>query len=243
MAVLGAVLVMPYAFELNKDKLAKAPMSMQKLAVLSIVQSLVLFAVVTFIGLLAANHVGLLIVSDLSIVPMAIVLGVLAGVLLMGIEHFVFTPRLPDVLHSTERQIALWKRFAASFYGGISEEVLMRLFLMSGITWLLGLFWQTTEGLPASGAYVVAILISTIVFGLGHLPATAAMTRLTPLIIVRAILLNGIYGILCGLIFWQYGLIAAMVAHFSGDIVIHVIVPLIYHPMTSHDKNPMSQPA
>lgn len=242
MAVLGSILVMPYAFELNKDRLAQVPLSTRKLVVISTIQSIVIFAVVTFIGLLASTHVGLSIQSALEAVPIAIVFGIMAGVLLMGIEHVVFMPRIPDALRQADRQIALWKRFAASFYGGISEEVLMRLFLMSGITWVLGHFWQSTDGLPAVGAYIVAVLIATVVFGIGHLPATAAMTPLTPLVIIRAILLNGIFGILCGWLFWQYGLVAAMVAHFSGDIVIHVIVPLVYQPMISHDKNPMSQP-
>jgi len=35
-------------------------------------------------------------------------------------------------------------------------------------------------------------------FGLGHLPITSTITSITPLIVVRAVLLNGIAGIIFG---------------------------------------------
>jgi len=50
------------------------------------------------------------------------------------------------------------------------EEILMRLFLVSGFAWLLGRFWQNAGGLPTNGAYWTAIFMASILFGLGHLP-------------------------------------------------------------------------
>lgn len=236
-AVMGTALVMPYAFEINKEKLAQVPMSMPKLVILSMIQSTILFAILTFLGLLAADAVGLSITSEFAIVPLAIGLGILASVLLIAIEYFIFRPHMPEVLRKGEGHVALWKRFAASFYGGISEEIMTRLFLVSGIVWVM----NVPLGIELSSVYGVAILIAAILFGVGHLPTTAAMTRLTPLIVVRAIVLNGIFGILCGWLFWQYGLMAAMVAHFTGDIVLHVIVPMVLQPTTSIDSSPSHQ--
>ena len=45
--------------------------------------------------------------------------------------------------------------------------------------------------------------------------------------IVRALVLNGIGGIVFGWLYWKRGLLAAVLAHFSADVVLHVVVPLL----------------
>ena len=40
-----------------------------------------------------------------------------------------------------------------------------------------------------------ANILAAILFGLGHLPATAAIMTITPLVVVRALVLNGFLGI------------------------------------------------
>ena len=47
------------------------------------------------------------------------------------------------------------------------------------------------------------------------------------LVISRAIVLNGIGGVAFGWLYWKHGLESAMIAHFSADIVVHVITPLV----------------
>jgi membrane protease YdiL (CAAX protease family) len=69
----------------------------------------------------------------------------------------------------------------------------------------------------------IAIAVMAVLVGLGHLPATKRLAgRITPLLLTRALLLNGVIGILCGWLFWRSGLEAAVLAHFSADIVYHV---------------------
>lgn len=43
----------------------------------------------------------------------------------------------------------------------------------------------------------------------------------------RAIVLNGLAGVVFGWLFWQFGLVAAMVSHFTTDVVIHGILPAV----------------
>ena len=227
LAVLGALAVIPYAFTLNKDKLAQSPLSPRQLVLATVAQSVILFAVLTFVGMLAADAVGLSIGSAAEQLPLAVLLGVLGATILIALEHYAFQPRLPAALRDADKNIAWWKRLAASLYGGVNEEILARLFLVSGIAWLLGHVWETSAAVPTAGAFWAAIILAAVVFGLGHLPATAAITRLTPLIVGRALLLNGIVSLLFGWLFWQHGLVATMVAHFSADIVIHLAGPLL----------------
>jgi membrane protease YdiL (CAAX protease family) len=68
--------------------------------------------------------------------------------------------------------------------------------------------------------------VAAIIFGLGHLPSTARITALTGIVVVRAIALNGVGGIIFGWLYWKKGLESAMIAHFSADIVLHIITPL-----------------
>ena len=58
-------------------------------------------------------------------------------------------------------------------------------------------------------------MTSALLFGAGHLPTTATLMPLTPLVITRALLLNGLGGIVFGWLYWKRGLLAAMLAHFS----------------------------
>lgn len=86
---------------------------------------------------------------------------------------------------------------------------------------------RTNSGQPTSAVFWLAIILAAIVFGLGHLPATAALgLPLNGLIVTRAIVLNGIPGLAFGWFYWKRGLESAMVAHFSADIILHVILPL-----------------
>jgi membrane protease YdiL (CAAX protease family) len=118
-------------------------------------------------------------------------------------------------------QIAFWKRLLAGVvYGGVTEELLTRLFLVSLLAWGLGFVWKAPSGLPAAGAFVVAIVLAALLFGALHLPATAAIAPLSLMLVTRALLLNGIAGVVFGFLFWRYGLEAAMFAHASAHLVL-----------------------
>ena len=238
LAVFGAAAILPYAFALNREKLAGAKMSLPVLALLSFVQSAVIMAIAVGLGLLAAPPVGLgapyiqaalagepAPASFVQILPLAIGLGALSFAAVALFERFIFGPHVPEALRVSDVNAKPWARFLASFYGGLDEEILFRLFLVSALVWILGRFWQGANGLPADGAYWTAIITSAVLFGLGHLPATQALTPLTPMLVARAVVLNSLVGIACGWLYWKYGLESAMVAHFSADILLHLIGP------------------
>jgi membrane protease YdiL (CAAX protease family) len=121
--------------------------------------------------------------------------------------------------------------FLASFYGGIAEEVLLRLFfvpflclLIIGALRLTGYAktWKYTDSIMW-----ISVIIAAIVFGLAHLPGTAVIMAITPPVVLRAALLNGIGGVVFGWLFFRKGLEFAMVSHFSLDIMLHVLLPLL----------------
>ena len=97
---------------------------------------------------------------------------------------------------------------------------------MSLIAWLGSFISKTVEGKPTGVIFWIANILAAVVFGIAHLPAMALIIPLTPLVITRTILLNGVGGVIFGWLYWKRGLESAMVAHFSADIVLHVLLAL-----------------
>jgi hypothetical protein len=254
LGLFGAAAILPYSFSLAGNKLSKVKLSMPMLALISFLQTAVLITVATGVGLMAAKPVGLgvpyiqaILAGEpalnpfLNLLPPALGLAILAFVLMALLERYVFAAHVPQALGSTDANMPIWKRLLASFYGGFDEEILMRLFLVSGLVWILGRFWQSTNGLPANGAFWTAILLASVLFGLGHLPATRTITPLTPMLVLRAVVLNGIGGIAFGWLYWKYGLEAAMLSHFCADILIHVMGPRFMSHIYNNTENPKVQ--
>jgi len=246
-AVLASIAILPYALELQSSTLASvdSPIPLPVLLVIQTVQNAILFGIMIFIGMILAKRIGLgtpildsvsqgASVSDKvrAILPISIVFGVIAGLVIIGLDVFAFQPALlnelggkADVL-AQSAQPAAWKGFLASFYGGIGEEIQLRLLVMSLIAWIGSFISRTSEGKPTSAIFWIANILAAVLFGLGHLPATANILPLTPLVITRAIVLNGLAGVAFGYLYWKRGLESAMIAHFSADIVLHVVLAL-----------------
>lgn len=222
MGLLGGIAIFPYSSALRPEITLTT-----KMIILSVVQSLIIMIFIAWIGLKSTDTLGLSLFSPAKKIWIAVLAGLLIGFLILVFDKIIFAPHLPEAFTEVSAHISLWKRFLACFYGGITEELLMRWFLLSGILWLLSRFWTNGDGSAAIGAFWIANIIVAILFGLGHLPATAALAKLSPLLISRALILNGAGGIIFGVIFWKYGLFAAMVSHFSADIVLHVISSLL----------------
>ena len=98
---------------------------------------------------------------------------------------------------------------------------------MTLIAWIFFKIKKTEEGKPTKIGMWLAIILSAIIFGIGHLPTVLAIATPTPLLITRITLLNAVGGIIFGWLYWKKGLESAMISHFSADIVLHVIVPLL----------------
>jgi membrane protease YdiL (CAAX protease family) len=243
----GLIAILPYSLALQQKTLAaiQLPMPLWMLISLQIAQQVVIFAIAIGLGLLLANRVGLglpTLEAKLAgesvwarvkaFLPLSVVLGVAGSVMVVAIDAYIFGPALAAELGDKasvlglQSQPAAWKGLLASFYGGINEEVLLRLFLMTLLAWLGKFVSKTAEGKPTSIVFWIANILAAILFGLGHLPATATLLPLTPLVIARAVVLNGLLGIAFGYLYVKYGLEAAMASHFSADLVLHVLLAL-----------------
>jgi hypothetical protein len=240
-AIFGTLAVLPYALALQASVIEKvtATVPFGVLVLVQTIQNVVLFGIVTSIGLLLAKRIGLgapllerffageKITDHIKpfLLP-TILFGVVGGLVIIGLDKFVFMPALTTELiqgGADKIQTTRWQGFLASFYGGIGEEILLRLFLMSLLAWLGKFVSHTADGEPTAGVLWTANILAAILFGLGHLPATAAIMTITPLVVIRALVLNGLLGVGFGYFYSKYGLESAMLSHFSADIILHVV--------------------
>lgn len=247
-ATLGAACVLPYVDALTPalgQAATRLGLPVSLVALLSVFQSAVILAVITFSGLWAAGKLGLgtpwvdawfggTPPPDLRRAAFtAVALGLAAGVVLLALDLCLFLPLSPQDVGPLLRQAQppAWMGLLAGLEGGITEEVELRLFLLSFLA--LGLRNARNLLVGARGVdltpavFWTANAIAAVLFGLGHLPMTSHLVALTPLIVTRAIVLNGLVGLLTGYLFWRRGIELAMLCHFSADIVLHVVAPLL----------------
>ena len=110
---------------------------------------------------------------------------------------------------------------AAVVYGGVIEEVMLRLFFMSLLAFLLQKLFRKGPG--TTGLLIAANLIAALLFAAAHLPATAMLMDLTPMILFRCFLLNGGLGLAFGWLYRKFGLRYAMLAHAGCHVVSKLI--------------------
>ncbi len=234
----GAGAAVPLALEIFRPLIQSAPPPTAPLPLLVIVgaaQNLVLFAVVIGVGLLLARKLGLgapLLEKSLyhetsparlrdSLkygAPVGIVVGIILVVIIIpAAPHF---PGLPFVAAS---RAPVWKRLLVCFYGGIDEEVLTRLFLLTLVAWLGSKILQSQKDRLSPAIFWIANVVVAVLFGLGHLPAASRVMQITPEVVIVALALNGIAAVSFGYLYWKRGLESAMIAHFCADFVLYVV--------------------
>ena len=229
--------VFPYVANVQSDVLRTINQPLIVIFLAQLLQTAILFSICIFFGLYFAKKINFktpvieaflekrgpaAIIND--IVPISALLGIVAAVAIYAVD-VMFTHAGAGL--STHQDYApAWQKLLAAVYGGTSEEILMRLFLMSLLVWLGTKIFR--QAAPAKTTIIISIIIAAIIFGLGHLPITASLTAITPLIIVRAVVLNGIGGIIFGCLYWKKGLESAMIAHFTADVFLLTILPLLF---------------
>lgn len=237
MMLFGNFASLPYILMLNGIPISALSMEAILQLVLSTLLQQALFSVVLFLGMVLSRKIGMgtpLIDAWsegkkvkgklVDIAKRSIKIGVLVGIALFMIDAVVFA-YLFSMLTEAPGEPYIIEGFLASFYGGIVEEILMRLFLMSFFVWITFKISKTKKGMPTNFGIWLSIILSSIIFGIGHLSAAG---MLTPIIVARVVILNGIAGIAFGWLYWKRGLEASIIAHFSTDIMLHVVLFTIY---------------
>lgn len=153
----------------------------------------------------------------------ALWVGILGGVAMILPDMLYFGKQSQAVMDSYAGKPTLVYIFGCLTYGGIIEEVMLRLFFMSLVAFILHKIFGKNALMPSQTVLTVANIVSALLFAVGHLPTTFMLLGNTPILIIRCLLLNGGLGFLFGWLYQKYGLRYAMIAHGGCHIVSKLI--------------------
>lgn len=198
--------------------------SVDLLTVITVLQTVMIACFCGFVGYIITDKIGLIqkpFAFKKKGLAMALLFGAILGIAL-GVDHFTSGALYPEIQASNIVSFSVNGVMAGIFYGGIIEEVMMRLFFMSLVTliiWKVFFRKYTKENIPQK-VYVIANILACLLFAVGHIPATIGIFgQLDLFIVVRCFVLNGVAGYLFGELFRKYGIGYAMTAHAVAHIV------------------------
>lgn len=203
------------------------------LKLLSLVQPAVFVAVAVLVGVVLAAKVGLSSpvaeaaasggdpVSAFKPQIMPGFVGGLAGGVSLVLIASILKPFLsPEVLARLGEFGKVLPLPTRLLYGGIIEELLLRWGLMTLLVWAAWRLFQKGRGQPKPAFFVGAILVSSLLFAVGHLPvAFLLFPEPTFALIVFALVGNSAFGLIAGYLYWKKGLESAMLAHALTHVV------------------------
>ena len=212
----------------------EVPQITPALKVLSLIQPAVLLSVAVLLGLVLAPNVGLSApVAEAAagsgqplgralqpqIVPGLI--GGFAGGVAIVLNWFLLKPFLPPQFVAKSAELnGLLPLPTRLLYGGITEELLLRWGFMTVLVWAAWRLFQRGRGEPQAIYFIAAIVVSAIVFGLGHLPlALMLVPDAGAALIFYVISSNFIFGAIAGYLYWKKGLESAILAHMMAHVV------------------------
>ena len=229
-ALVGGFFTVRYQFalyppEIMDEALAQVG-SAAVLYVISLIQTCLYAAVCGFVGYLLADSLGLIKPFKLTAQPVlfTVAISLAGGAALALLDTFVFAPIIGEeaILGSVDALLSFDGWVASLLYGGVIEEVMLRLFFMTLIAWVISkIFYRNTSaGELPSRVFIMANILAALLFAAGHLPATVmTFGGLTPALLIRCFLLNGGCAIGFGWLYRKHGIGYAMLAHAGCHVV------------------------
>jgi hypothetical protein len=158
----------------------------------------------------------------------ALATGIMLGLIVVGLA-WGLQREAPDAEQPFTVPPA-WEGLLASAGAGIREEIWFRLGCMT-ILACAGMYltrpWTGPRVGPPDAVVWAANLFAAFLFAAIHIPQTLLLAEPSARALAFVILGNGLPGLAFGWLYWRFGLISAMVAHFGMDLVLKVIVPLL----------------
>lgn len=228
-SIFAAIYQIAMLNESMKQQIISRLGSIEALIPIAALQGVIFTFIATFIGLKLARKVNLKLnfKFDRKSFILSIIIGLITALIITVSDSFIFAGYLPTTI--TTYVFSPIYLITGILYGGIIEEILLRLLVMSLFVLILWkLFARTKDDKNISNwIYITAIILSTILFAAGHLPLTIQSIGLSTPILIRCFVLNGIGGIGFGYLYWKKGLAYSMCAHAAT----HIFMQLLFMPI------------
>ena len=228
-AIVAIIFTCLYQFEMYPPEILEEAVaqvgSMAIVWIITVVQNVGLIMFCCFFGCILAKKLGLWkpIKFEKRTLTVTLILSVIAGII-FSLDPWTFGNLIDGIKESTAAGMTVYGIIASILYGGIIEEILMRLFVMSLIAFLISkIFYKKSEEIPAK-VFVIANIVAALLFAAGHLPTTlVTFGELSPMLLFRCFLFNGGFGMLFGWLYRKHGLHYAMISHATVHIVSKII--------------------
>ena len=221
--LIGLYLIDSYPAEIREQIIAQG-IDGVALGIISGIQYAGYGLVLGAVGIVLANKIGLWrdeIVFEKKPIILGLIWGVIGGVALIGFDLLWFGREVVAIGESYLVKPSVAYILGSIILGGVVEEVMLRLFMMSLAAFLLLKIFKNCN---IEAALIIANVVSAMLFAAGHLPVTDILFGLTPLVIFRCFLLNGGVGLAFGWLYRKHGIQYAMIAH----AFCHVVSKLIW---------------
>ena len=235
MGAIGGFLTGVYAMESLDPELLRQAISQlgskETVLALTALQSLGYAVICGVFGVILSEKIGLwrriTFEKDKLSAPLAISL--IGGLALSVGDYYIFGSFIERVKNSYEVKPSITYILASFTYGGVVEEVMLRLFVMSLIAFIITRVFYKNEKVAPVAALVTANIISALLFAAGHIPATIqTFGGLSPVILIRCFVMNGAFGLAFGWLYRKYGIQYAMLAHFGCHFISKRIWLLVF---------------
>ena len=218
--IVGGYCIGLYSYDILSIELLKQlqeqNVTKEMVALSSAIQYGIPFGIIlAFIGIIISKKINLWreFKLDKKAVFTTLVITIIGVLILFPGDKLIFGSFNNWVFEQYTVKPTIYKIIGGLLCGGIIEEVMMRLFFMSVIVLIISkLFCKNKKEIPTS-IFVIANVLTALLFAAGHLPSTAAMTALTPVIIIRCFLFNGGLGLGFGYLYRKYNLGYAIISH------------------------------
>lgn len=229
-ALIGGYFSGIYVFESSTEEMQALLLeqigSRDLINVIYMAQTVCYAVVCGFFGYILSEKLGLM--RSFKPVGRSVIITLILSIIVAGacaaLEYTVFCSAINEVAALYADKPTAANMIASLTYGGIIEEVMMRLFMMSLIAFIVWkLFFRKHEEVPV-GVLVGANIASALLFAAAHLPVTIAMFgEITPLILLRCFLLNGAGALVFGHLYRKHGIQYAMLAHMLFHVVLKIV--------------------
>lgn len=154
---------------------------------------------------------------------LAILLGLSLGAILWALR-IASGPLLPPELPALGHR-GVGEGLAVSLGAAVAEEVWLRLGVMTLIAWLI--MRLSGRALLTPAIAWSAILLAAVAFAAIHLPQLASYGAASQAGMLATMSGNVVVGVFYGWLYWRHSLVAAMIGHFSVDLVLYVVTAVL----------------
>lgn len=227
-----AIYQLPTFSESTKLQIVSQIGSLEALIPVAALQGMIVTFTASFIGLKLARRVNLKLNFrfDKKALIMAVIIGFFTALIITGSDRFIFAKYLPAEI--TTYIFSPVYLVSGILYGGVVEEILLRLLIMSLLVLIIWKIFANSKdsfSIP-KWIYIVSIILASVLFAAGHIPFTAQSIGLSAPILIRCFVLNGIGGLGFGYLYWKKGLAYSMYAHASAHFFMQlVLMPILFN--------------